>query len=145
MLRSTEVRPHCSEADISEAGAPEASAMREDFSQIAQDSCLEVRREHRVEVGLFCIARIRLALQCAGMRYVMEHESCITSIVLFSRDGLKGPRQGARVVSVQAVLPPEPGAERRLPGRAARTRWAIRLAMVSIELSWQLAPLRFPK
>ena len=113
MPRLSEVRPHCPGVDTSEAGGPETAAMNEDPLRIVQDSCLEAWRQLRVEIGLFCVARIRLALRCAGMRHVMEHDSCIISIVLFSRDSLIGPRHNSSADGVHTALP-RPRANRRL-------------------------------
>ena len=157
MPRLSEVRPHCPGVDTSEAGGPETTAMNEDPLRIVQDSCLEAWRKPRVEIGLFCVARIRLALRCAGMRHLMEHDSCIISIVLFSRDGLIEPRHDSSAAGMHTALP-RPRANRRLLSlstwidqadcrreRALKVRWAIRLPIVSIELLGQLSFTRFLK
>lgn len=157
MSRLSEVRPHCSGVETSKAGGPETAAMNEDPLRIVQDSCLEAWRKPRVEIGLFCVARIRLAVRCAGMRHVMEHDSCITSIILFSRNSLIGPRHDSSAAGMHTALP-RPRANRRLLSlstwidqadcrreSALEVRWAIRLPIVSIELLGQLSFTRFLK
>ena len=155
MPRPTETCLHSTGVDTSETGNPKDAAKREDCLRIARNPRLQARRNLRVETGLFCIFQIRLTLQCAGMRCVMEQDSCITSIVLFSQDGLKRPCQGSDAVGVQAILP-QRVAERGLHGRAIgtkrgycesarapRARRAIRLPIVSVEISGRLAFMRY--
>ncbi|MFC2078599.1 GNAT family N-acetyltransferase [Candidatus Bipolaricaulota bacterium] len=92
MTRSTKVRPYRLGIDTAEACDLEAAAFTEDYRRMGEDPRLEAKRESRVERVLSWAGRFVPSLRYARMGYVMEQDGRITSIALFSRDGVKGSR-----------------------------------------------------
>lgn len=147
MPQSIEVRPTCLKVDAGETHNLEAAALRKNNLRIVEDPSIEARRRCQVEIGLFCAIRISIVLRSTGMRYMMEQDGYITSIVLFSREVLKGSRRSFDTVSVHADSRRR-GVARRLLScivgslydrceetRPLKAKWTIRLPIVSIELS----------
>jgi len=78
--------------DTEEACRLEAAAFTEDYRRMGEDPRLEAHRERRMERVITWIARIVPSLRYSRMGYVVEQDRRIASIVLFSRNGLKGTR-----------------------------------------------------
>ena len=92
MERLAKVRPYRLGRDTVEACRLEAATFTEDYRRMGEDPRLEAHRERRMERVITWIARIVPSLRYSRMGYVMEKDRRIASIVLFSRDGLKGTR-----------------------------------------------------
>lgn len=90
MSRLAKVRPYRLGVDTEEACNLEAAAFTEDYRRMGEDPRLESKRECRMEKVISWIARVLPSLRFVRMGVVMEQDSRIASIVLFSRDGLKG-------------------------------------------------------
>ncbi|MCK5828613.1 GNAT family N-acetyltransferase [Candidatus Bipolaricaulota bacterium] len=92
MDRLAKVRSYRLGRDTEEACRLEAAAFAEDYCRMGEDPRLESHRERRMERLIMWIARVVPALRFSRMGYVMEQNRRIASIVLFSRNGLKGSR-----------------------------------------------------
>ena len=114
------IRPYRLGIDTEEACKLEAAAFTEDYRRMGEDPRLESKRECRVERAISWIARIVPALRFARMGVVMEHDCRIASIVLFSRDGLKGPRWSIDAVGTHPDFQRQ-GMAKRLLGCAFET------------------------
>lgn len=90
--------------DTEEACQLEAAAFTEDYRRMGEDPRLESGRERRMERIIMWIARVIPALRFSRMGVVMEQDQHIVSIVLFSRDGLKGPRWSIDAVGTHPDL-----------------------------------------
>ena len=86
------IRPYRLGIDTQAACDLEAAAFTEDYRRMGEDPRLESKRESRMERAISLIAKVSPALRFARIGLVMEKESRMASVVLFSRDGLKGSR-----------------------------------------------------
>jgi len=116
MDRLAKVRPYRLGRDTEEACRLEAAAFTEDYHRMGEDPRLESHRERRMERLILWIARVVPALRFSRMGYVMEQDRRIASIVLFSRDGLKGSRWSIDAVGTHPDFQRQ-GMAKRLLGR----------------------------
>jgi len=119
MDRLAKVRPYRLGRDTEEACRLEAAAFTEDYRRMGEDPRLESKRECRMEKAISLIAKVSPALRFARMGVVMEQNFRIASVVLFSRDGLKGSRWSIDAVGTHPDFQRQ-GMARRLLGRVFR-------------------------
>jgi|GEM_PF-1729526 ribosomal protein S18 acetylase RimI-like enzyme len=116
MERLATVRAYRLGQDTEEACRLEAAAFTEDYRRMGEDPRLESRREQRMERIITWIARVIPSLRYSRMGYVVEQDQRIASIVLFSRDGLKGTRWSIDAVGTHPDFQRQ-GMAKRLLGR----------------------------
>ncbi len=92
MGEGTAIRPYRLGADTAQACELEAAAFTEDYRRMGEDPRMEAGREQRVERLLRWVSRIIPSLRYARMGFVVEVKGVLASVVLFSRDGLRGAR-----------------------------------------------------
>jgi len=120
MAELATIRPYRLGIDTKESCDLEAAAFTEDYRRMGEDPRLESKRECRMEKAISLIAKVSPALRFARMGVVMEQNSRIASVVLFSRDGLKGSRWSIDAVGTHPDFQRQ-GMAKRLLGRVFGT------------------------